>query len=125
MGCGTIASLALTATLLGRQELKVERFEDSSPIAACEAEGPSNSNATVKFKDERGRVVFEKKIRIAQTSFYDRADGTGGLHPTKETSFVVTYAMSESVAKAREVSLETHDGSFKRSASLPMRVGLR
>lgn len=131
MACEIFTTLALTATLLGQQGLKVESTVPSSKAGVClesqvEPKSASVPNAKVILRNSRGESVYEENVRIATILFYDyghsKNDGhdhdRGGAVPEKAATFLFKYPQTSGTLNATAIELKTFDGSFSRTAAL-------
>ncbi|MES2856167.1 MAG: hypothetical protein V4692_09900 [Bdellovibrionota bacterium] len=115
--CGLLAKIALTATLLGNQELKIETMDQSSVIKHCTATEPENSNATVVLKDALGREVFVSQIRVGQFDFYESPTKRGGV-PAKKATFLFSYPVNEKTSAATTIELKLKGRAYSQVAQL-------
>ncbi|MES2962441.1 MAG: hypothetical protein V4760_01030, partial [Bdellovibrionota bacterium] len=79
MSCGAITTLALSAVLLGQQNLKVETRRQDETITVCDSADAINANAVVKLKDSAGRIVLSRRIHVAHLEFYDSPKKRGAF----------------------------------------------
>lgn len=131
MACSIFTTLAVTATLLGTQGLKLESQEESKQAGLCredqiEAKDASLPNALVVLKNRDGEEVFATKIRVATALFYDyghsASDGhrheRGGAVPEKSATFLYKFPRTARTLEAVSIELKTFDGTFAQTAKL-------
>lgn len=131
MACEILTTLALTATLLGHQGLKVESKVVSPKAGVClesqvELKSAGVPNAKVVLRNSRGENVYEENVRVATILFYDyghsKNDGhnhsLGGAIPEKSATFLFKYPQTVGTLNATAIELKTFDGSFSQTAAL-------
>ncbi len=119
--CGAFVTLALNATLLGDQSLKVASAQEA-PLTECSARNEaSNPNAVLKLKDAKGNVVFSQTLRIADFDFYLTELQRGGL-PAKDAIVFVNYPRTDETAKAKSVELSMTEFPYHQSTRLPLSI---
>jgi hypothetical protein len=119
--CGAFVTLALNATLLGTQSLKVEARHDVSSTECTTQNESTNPNAVLSLKDRSGAVVFSQKIRIADFDFYANGETRGGL-PSKDAIVLINYPSTKVTDKASSVELKMIEFPYSQSARLPASI---
>ena len=116
--CGAFVTLALNATLLGDQSLKLERQHVVS-TTTCSAENEAvNPNAEIALKDSKGHVVFKQKIRVSDFDFYFNEKERGGL-PAKSAVILLNYPRTAETSRATVVDVRMLEFPFHQKARLP------
>lgn len=117
MICGPITTLALTATLLGNQRLKVEERRQDASIQVCDYEDSTNANAKIELKDSNGHSIFVRHVRLADMKFYE-TPMQRGVVPLKRSTFLFTYPLTSQTKSAVTVKVTALEGTFVQSARL-------
>lgn len=119
--CGAFVTLALNATLLGDQSLKLGSMHEI-PSTDCTAQNEAaNPNAVLSLKDPGGNVVYSQKIRIADFDFYLSGTQRGGI-PSKDAVVFVNYPRTNETAKATSVELKMIEFPYHQSTRLPASI---
>ncbi|MES3037763.1 MAG: hypothetical protein V4736_07645 [Bdellovibrionota bacterium] len=116
MICGLLTQVAMTAVLLGNQNLTVDHQKDSGK-KYCLGTEPSNANAVIILKDEKGNPVLERKIRISEFSHYNNEKDRGSI-PANETSVIFSYPRTAQTKKAKSIELNVIEAKFTQSTTL-------
>ena len=128
MACVTLATLALTATLFGSQQLHVEKIKSAAPKncenshAATDRQGTdTRTNATLTLKNAAGKSVYETKVQVQRFQFFESTetgDYKGGVAPATSATFIVKYPVTKETSTAVTADLKTVDETFHESAQL-------
>jgi hypothetical protein len=117
MICGLLAKMAITATILGQANLKIDNYDRSMKVKYCTTSEPTNANATVVLRDVKGRSIFESRIYVGQMDFYLSGAKRGGV-PAKSVSILYSYPVNAKTEKVSKVELKIDGRKFDESAQL-------
>ncbi|RYZ67363.1 MAG: hypothetical protein EOP05_17825 [Proteobacteria bacterium] len=133
MACSIVTTLALTATLLGQQSLRLDAQVEPKTAGYCSEQEasvtePSNPTAIVILKDAGGDVISETKVRVAKAQFFDYGKLThshshggnvmGGVFPEKQSTFLFKFPRTVRAAQAASVQVQMLDGSYSQTTAL-------